>query len=245
MRKFFAITLSALTALISAACGSSGGGTVATPPTYYVAPPNYYNPNACQLGQVDAPGYGCLNRYSCSYGHGWVPGEGRCVPGTVIDEQSIYGTTYQGRYFGNMSITNQSQFEKLLKYANLCDPYWVGWNWGSLSCSSWSNRGFIELHSFGSTSTHVNLFVGAGHASIGYQPFYLAPAMNGQYIGFSQTGAVVDYNSSQGMQIVGVGPTGQDIGLRLIVTTGRLTDNSFQADVLYQNVKFATIVLSR
>lgn len=255
-RKLISFVLSLSTLASFIACGSSGGssGTVAAvpAPTYMgFVPPNPANPNNCQVGQVDAPGSGCLWRQSCNYGYGWVPGQAMCVPGTVIGEQSVYGTTPYARFFGTMAITNRSQFELLLKYANLCDPYWVGWNFGSWSCTSWSNQGFIEMRAFAgvnNATTNLNLFVGAGSASAGYASNWITGyqlSSSASYIGFSQTAAIVDYNNSQGMQIIGIGPNGVDIGLRMIVNTGRLTNNSFTADVNYQNVKFATITFTR
>lgn len=233
MRKFTVSTIGFLMALIVAACGSSGGGggTVAnTPGPGIVVPPN---PNNCQVGQVDAPGYGCLNRNSCEYGYGWVPNEMRCVPGTVITSYDGFDPGYSGRYFGTLAITNRSAFESLLKYANLCDPYWTGWNWGTWSCDYWASRGgFIDLYAYGSNAgAPINLFIGAG-------TYYYS----GQYIGFTQTATVVDYNASQGMQIIGItNSTGQDVGLRLIVESGRLTDHSFKAIVRYGSTDFATI----
>ena len=242
MRTYILLAVSIVIALSFVACGSKGGGdSVAAVPAPIVAPPppNYYNPNRCQIGQVDAQGYGCLNRYSCQYGYGWVVGQGICVPGTPITEQSVYGTAYVGRFYGMLSIVNRAQFEKLLQYAGLCNPYWTGWNWGTWNCSTWSNQGFIELRTFGTgTGSNVNMFVGTGSP-------YTMNWQSTSSIGFSQTAAVVDYNNSAGMQIIGIGPNGQDVGLRVIVTTGRLTDNSFTGDVMYQNVKFATISFVR
>jgi hypothetical protein len=191
-----------------------------------------------------------LNRQSCNYGYGWVPGEARCVPGTVIDESYAFGGSAMNRFFGTMSISNRSQFELLLKYSNLCDPYWVGWNWGSYNCKNWSDEGFIELRTFGTAtnSANVNMFIGAGSGSAGFISNWMMNyqvSTSSPYIGFSQTASIVNYNSSAGMQIIGIGPTGQDIGLRLIVNTGHLTDNSFTAQVQYQNVVFATVNFTR
>jgi hypothetical protein len=249
--RYLILILAITSGLSFAACGKSGSDTIAQPPPMGVGPVGVNaNPGNCQIGQVHTPQYGCLNRNSCNYGFGWLAGEARCVQGTPITEQTVYGGAYQSRFYGAMSVFNQQQFQLLMKYANLCDPYSVGWNWGSYSCSSWTQRGgFIELRTFGSgTQTNANMFVGAGQAWAGQMTqwsYTYQMSANSPFIGFSQQARVTDFNNSAGMQIIGISFNGQDVGLRLIVNQGRLTDGSIMADVVYQNVKFATVNLQR
>jgi len=236
MRKIIVSGISILTVLFAAACASSsGGGTVADPGTNQIVPPN---PNNCQVGQVDVPNYGCRDQYLCDSGYGWVQEEMRCIRGTVITAYQGFGNGYFGRYRGSLSITNQSVFESVLRYAGVCDPY-IGYNWGTWSCGYWASRGgFIDLYTYGSSAgSIVKLFVAAGSSV--YSPY------STNYIGFSQTATVVDYNNWQGMQIVGISAAGQDVGLRLIVENGRLTDHSFTARVRYGMSDFATITFVR
>lgn len=247
--KYALMTLSLIAALSFAACGQSGGNPVANVPAPGVgATGPYTNPINCQIGQVYTTSNGCLNRNSCQYGYGWLPGTGQCVAGTPITEQSVYGTAYTTRFFGTMSISNPQQFSLLLKYANLCDPYWVGWNFGSWNCDTWVNRGgFIELRTFAGTTnstTSVNMFIGAGSSYSANWMYSYQISNSSQYIGFSQQASVVDYNNSTGMQIVGTS-AGQDVGLRLIVPTGHLTDQTLQAQLQFQGSVIATVTLSR
>jgi hypothetical protein len=252
--KYGFLILTVFTALTFAACGKSGGDSVATVPAPApgAAPIGQTVPvSQCQIGQVSTTSYGCLYRNSCTYGFGWLPGQGQCVPGTPITEQTVYGTAFSTRFFGTMSVVNTNQFALLMKYANLCDPYWVGYNFGTWNCSTWTSRGgFVELRTFAGISnatTNVNMFVGAGTAyssSMSNWSYSYQLSQSSQYIGFSQQATVVDYNNSTGMQIIGV-TSGQDVGVRLIIATGHLTDQQFTADVMYQNVKIATINFQR
>jgi hypothetical protein len=252
--KYAILVLTVLTTLTFAACGKSGGGgdTVANVPAPGAAPTGpYVAANTCQIGQVSTTAYGCLYRNSCTLGYGWLPGQGQCVPGTPVTEQTVYGAPYATRFLGTMSIVNPNQFQLLMKYANLCDPYWVGWNFGSYSCTTWTNRGgFVELRSFAgvaNTATNVNMFIGAGTTVASNMMNWASTyqlSSSSQYIGFSQQASVLDYNANAGMQIIGT-TGGQDVGLRLIVPTGHLTDLQFTAEVMYQNVKFATVNFQR
>jgi hypothetical protein len=252
--KYAVLVLTILTTLTFAACGKSGDSapTIANVPAPGAAPLGLAAPiSQCQIGQVSTSGNGCLYRGSCNYGYGWVPGQGLCVPGTPVTEQTVYGSSYSARFFGTMSVFDGNKFQSLMQYANQCNPYWVGWNFGTASCATWTNRGgFIELRTFAgisSATTNVNMFVGAGTAyssnMMDWSSSYQLSA-NSQYIGFSQQATVVDYNASTGMQIIGT-TNGQDVGLRLVIAAGHLTDQQFSADVMYQNSKFATINFQR
>jgi hypothetical protein len=154
-----------------------------------------------------------------------------------------------GRFYGTMSVENSSQFALLLKYAGLCDPYWIGFNFGSWNCETWAGSGFIQLQYFaGSTTSTSNatMYVGAGS---GWGGNYSYMQISSGYIGFSQQARLSDANNSTGMYIDGVGAGGASVGLKLIVNTGSLVANpalsDFSADVFYQNVKFATVSFTR
>lgn len=231
MRKLAVSTIGIFLALLAAACSSSSdGGAVVTPPGVGQIVP----PNSCQVGQVDAPGYGCLDRHTCDYGYGWVPHEYRCVPGTPVTGYDGFDPGYSGRYYGKLTITNRSAFADMLRYAGLCDPY--TYNWGTWSCDYWAKQGgFIDLAAYGGAAgAPVQLYVGAGNS------FY-----PGYSIGFPQSAMIVDYNEFQGMQIVGVTSGGQDVGLRIIVESGRIGDSSFKATVRFGHTTFATTVFVR
>lgn len=226
MRKLLVSTIGMLLAVFAAACGSSGGGgSVATVPGGGGVVP----PSSCQVGQVDVPGYGCLNQGSCDYGYGWVPHEYRCVRGTPVTGYDGFDPGYSGRYYGKLTITNRSAFADMLKYAGLCDPY--TYNWGTWSCDYWAKQGgFIDLAAYGGAAgAPVQLYVGAGNS------FY-----PGYSIGFPQSAVIVDYNGSQGMQIVAVTSGGQDVGLRIIVESGRIGNSSFKATIRYGQTDIAT-----
>lgn len=241
-------------ALAFAACGSSGGGggapTDANVPAPGLGPIGTgVNPNQCQIGQVFTPQNGCLNQMGCPAGFGYIPQTQQCVQGTVVTTNQIFGTPSTGRFYGTMAISNSSQFQLLLKYARLCDPYWVGWNWGSWSCGTYANSGFIQLQYFSgmnAQTTNATMYVGAG---AGMGGLYQYSSMSSGSIGFSQQARVAPGNNSAGMFIDGVGPDGSSVGLKLVVNTGNFVTNpalaTFSADVFYQGVKFATITFNR
>jgi hypothetical protein len=240
-----------------AACGKKGGPTAATPG--YGPSGTNVDIRSCQVGQVYSPTHGCLNRNSCQEGYGWIPGESYCIAGTVVTEEIKFGTSYGARFFGGMHIHNTHQFDLLLKYAGLCDPYWVGWNFGYYKCSYWSSKGgFVDVSFFnggfsgGTTSLNsANLFIGAGTSN----PYMFNPnnysfslyglTSSTPYIGFSNQAKVVDYNNSSGMQVIAIGMSGHDIGLRAVVETGRPSSSSLVMKLFYQSVHFATVNAER
>lgn len=244
------VVCAALGATLSfTACGNKGGaadpGGIPAGPQPGVGPTgSNVDPRSCELGQVAVQGYGCLNRQSCENAHGWIPGENRCVPGTLVTEEIKFGASYGARFFGSLQVLNDNQFQLLMKYAGKCEPYWVGVNFGTYECGYWTKRGgFIELRTFGSgTAASWNMTIGAGTSNPHtFQPWYA----NTGYISLSQVARMVDWNESQGMQIIGANFNGADVGLRLQTSQGRPSSTSFSADLVFQNVVFARVTLQR
>lgn len=234
--------------LFNSGCSRSADSPPPTGVPYY---PNYpTNVGSCQIGQIYSTQYGCLNQGNCPQSYGWAPSISQCVQGTLVTAQNVYGTALStGRFYSTLSITNPAQFALLLKYANLCDPYWTGWNWGAWSCDNYSSAGFIQLQYFSTSNaatSNATLFIGAGAGFGGNYSYF---QFGNSYMGFSQTARVSDGNNSQGMYIDGINYTGVNVGLKLVVANGNFIRNpsltSFSADVYYQNVKFAVATFSR
>jgi hypothetical protein len=215
------------------ACGNSnsGGGTITpVPGAGGVAGMSI---SSCQVGQVYTTTYGCLNQYNCQSGYGYSSSAG-CVPGTVVTTNLIYGGSAASSFGGTLQITNSDQYKKLLQYSGMCNPYWVGWNWGSYSCDSWTNGAALVIDSFSSTGM-VNMAIRAGgNWSTGYGAQQL-----------SQTATAQPYNNNAGVAIIGVNYNNQDVGLRVISTNGTLSSSSLSVTLYYQQVPFATATLQR
>jgi hypothetical protein len=252
LKKFSAVALLAIGAAFAfTACGSSdgGGGTVAAVPAPVGTGPTGPGvvANTCQIGQVFVTTYGCLAQQSCQAGYGWLPGENRCLTGTLVTEDVKFGTAYGVKFFGSLQVTNANQFKLLLQNAGYCDnPFFFYWGTGQeqYDCNYWVNRGgFIDLRSFGTATTALwNMTIGAGTSNPNtWQPYYT----NTGYKSVSQQARAVDYNNSAGMQLVGVSSGGGEVGLRIRTDNGRPESNSFVLEVVYQNVVFAKATVSK
>lgn len=244
----------ALSVVFVACAQNGGGGSTAKPPTNPGTGPLGTNIEArnCEVGQIFVQQYGCLNRYSCDAGHGWIANDFRCVPGILVTEELKYGTSYGARFFGGLQVTNSSQFALMMKYAGLCDPYWVGWNFGTAKCSTWTNKGgFVELRSFGgSVSNQATLYIGAGTTN----PFmynwtggsmYPSQSYVVPYIGYSQSAKIDPMNNSTGMYITGIDYTGSNVGIKAVVETGKISDYYLNMKLYFQNVEFASAYVER
>lgn len=228
------------------ACSKSGGGDVATPPpggptgTGVVA-------TQCQIGQIYNAQYGCLYQQGCTQpNHGWVPGQGMCVPGTLITVDQVHGAGYGTNFKGSLGVSNRDAFSRMLQYAGLCNPYWVGWNWGDANCNTWSTSGFMHLNII-SGQNSGNFTIGAGTSNPdAYNPFYGALTGFARALILNQRAKLYDYNNSQGMYVEGVDYAGTRVGLRGLVEVGR-PDTSYQFDITleYQGAVIARGTLRR
>lgn len=237
------VALSVAVTFAFAACGSSGGGGVAdtggSPGVITTPPPvSPYDISQCQPGQIFHPNYGCLNRNSCQAGYGWIPGEYRCVQGTVVT------STTTGRFFGSLSVTNQDIFAKALQYLGTspfqCN-YWT-YNTTNYQCKTYANAGFLFINP---NSSDVVLSIGAGVSNPNSYDSTSIYWGGSRYLGTESFASVQLYNNSQGIRMVGKGLNGQPNGLTAVVDNGNLTSASMQVNLLYQGVQFATVVVDR
>ncbi len=257
--KYFILTAVIFVAASFAACGGGGGGGGGVTYVPSATAPgvsgsvNPENPAGCSLGQVYSPSYGCLDQGSCAGNNGWSPSTNTCVPGTLITAAILSGTNGTGSYFGALTITNQTAFQKLLQYAGLCNPYWVGVNYGSWSCATWTNGGgFVQIQVLGGTTaqaTNVTMVIGAGSVNSAQSPGWatLMPTAQSQsYIAWSTQATEVLYNNSAGMQIVSVyNGVNQEGAPRLIIPTGQFGQQTpMQGTLMYQNTQIATVTLT-
>lgn len=168
-----------------------------------------------------------LNFIACSKddgGSGYVPPPP--AAGYVSDDNPIqYGT---GKVFlGALGVKDKKQFEAFLQHRGLCNPAWVGYNFGTSDCGYWIDNGsFILLQNITGNSAILN--VGAGTSN----PLY----SYGTYLYVPLTSSVQSYNYDKGMLIVGT----PDIGLRAYVDNGRPDSDAFDVRLVYQGVEFAT-----
>lgn len=229
--KTIIIALSILMTFAFAACGSSGGGGVADPgnPGTVNPPPvvNPYDISQCQVGQIFNPAYGCLNQNTCQSGYGWVPGEFKCVPGTIVGGNG--GSTMPSTYYSSFS-PNSTLFAQVLKFHRVCDPAWVGWNWGDANCANWAKAGFVMIQGATSTGGTATVLIGAGASDWRYS----------RYIPLQFTGTVQPYNNSNGFIIQ------SGTGISIVADYGSLSGNStFDVRLEYQGQVFGTARLSR
>lgn len=221
------------------ACGSNGGGDggAALPPGAVPVIPS----QACAANQIYTATHGCLYQQSCQNGYGWVPGEGRCVPGTIVN-----GTGGTG-FFTSLTITNPDAFALMLQNSGMCDPYVIGWNFGSASCSNYTHSGYMVMEFSGALAngtlpTQSNIWIGAGSRSPN-QP-------NSEWI----TGGavkVISYLTNNAYANNNNGFTGTPMnnvpgGFRFVVNNG-LPGSSYQfsVDLMYNGTVFARGTLTR
>jgi hypothetical protein len=247
IRLFFtsAMLMAALASLqILSACGSKSDG----PGQPQVAPTGPAVVNAgpgsgiqqCQIGNIYSAQYGCMDRYSCQPGFGWVVGQNFCAPGQVVTALEKYGTGFGAQFMISLQISNGVQFDKLLQALGLCDQYWF--NYGNAKCSIYSQAGgFIYIQALAATSSTVSVTVGAG-TSNPTQAVYTYGNLwtSNSYLVKSLSAQVYPTNNSQGIQIVTSGGYNGDFGFRLIANTDTLSSNSMNVIARYGNADFAT-----
>ena len=232
---------------------------------------------ACQVGQIYNQTYGCMNRNNCQANSGWTgsfaqqyqqqqagnvaPTQGSCVAGTLVTEEIKFGLTAGIRYFGTLTIINKAQFNVLLQYAGICNPYSYGFTIGlngfsSVTCNTYTDRGaFVVLKAFGGASGQdsINMQIGAGTTV----PYDLINALQytvyGQqtqtnsymYRSFSQQSRLYMMNQNSGMNISGISSTGSDVGLVLTAPNGNLGMQTFESQVTFQGIVVATVTLQK
>ena len=227
------------------ACGQSNNGGPAQAPA--PLPPGLITPNGtgtgtCQAGQIYNQQYGYLSPGNCQPGYGYVPAQNTCVQGQAMDFQTCYGQQASSRWAAGLSISNRTSLEALLKYSGVCDPYWIGWNFGTWSCSNYSSQGFIIIEALNATAGEVNITIGAG-ASTPYSNNYYNGG--GQYLTLSMRGLIHPINNSTGMEIVGSNYAAQNLGFRGTVDTGTLKDQTYTIKLFFQDVQFAQTTVQR
>lgn len=241
-RKFgFAIGMLAMVALstLLVGCASENGNNTALPPGGTPVVPA----QVCPANQIYTPTHNCLYQQSCQNGYGWVPAEGRCVPGTISNSTS--GTNF----FTSLTITNPGTFELLLQNAGLCDPYIIGWNWGSASCKNYSHSGYMIMQfpglvANGTLPAQSNVWVAAGSRHPNQQN---TDWTTGGAVKVSSFVAALGLaNNSAGF--TGTPATGNGLpgGFRFIVNNG-LPGSAYQmnVDLQYNGQTFATGTLTR
>lgn len=251
-----------------AACGTNGGGGVASTGPGVGQTGTGVDIRTCQVGQIYSQQYGCLNRGQCGTNQGIVLNTNQCVPGQLVTEESIHGVQASTRLYSAITISNRTQLELLLKNAGLCDFGAYGWGVtiGQANCGYLASRGaFVIVRLFTGSANDVSVTVGAGTQyptdllqvpgiysqqfingyQYGYPQYPLMGATYQRYSAFSQQSRTFDYNNSQGIQIVGFNYAGQDVGMRIVVENGRFGSNNLMGRLLYQNVEVGTITLQR
>lgn len=277
--KSFKMALSALALAFVAACAPNNNNPTALQPGQVGVGPMGAGVDikACQVGQVWNQQYGCMNRAHCPTGQGStintalqyqqqqagqpVQQNGTCVAGTIVTEEIKFGYTAGVRFFGTITVVNKSQFNMLLQYAGICNPYYYGFSIGmngfnSITCNSYTDRGgFVILKAFGGASgaDTINMTVGAG-TQVPYDLINVLPytvygqqtyTNTYQYRSFSQQSRLYLTNAQQGMSIVGMSPTGGDVGLSLVVPNGNLGSQSFEAQLMFQGLVIANVTLTK
>lgn len=245
-RKFrFAIVMLAMVALSMhlIGCASENNNGIALPPDGSSVLP----PQTCQVNQIYTSTHGCLNQQSCQNGYGWVPAEGRCVPGSIANSAS--GTPF----ITSLQITSSSTFALLLQNARMCDPFIIGVNLGNASCKNYSHAGYLAIQFPGLLSgaalpNQATVWVGAG-----------APGPGQSNSGGSWT----TFGTLERSFLANIGPANDNLGFtgtpaangvannlpggfRFIVNNG-LPGNSYQmnVDLQYNGETFAKGVLTR
>lgn len=216
---------------------------------------------SCQVGQAYSSEFGCLTRGSCRIGTGLMPQVNQqiqstqCIQGQAVTEELKYGSSAGTRHFGRLEITNTQQASLLLQSAGLCNAGFGGSMFGSAmmgSCTQLINRGgFSIVKSF--IGDNINMMIGFGttfpadqvQIFPGMAPAYMMQG-GSNYLSFSQQSRSYKYNNGNGMQIVGISPTGSTVNLMMIVDNGSLGSNRIEkAKLIYQGVEFAKISLDR
>jgi hypothetical protein len=195
----------------------------------------------CMSGQLaSSDGRSCLYPSSfCQSGYGFNPYTNQCVPGTAIGGLS-------GIAFGNsLSITNQSQFRKLLEdYTQGCTGTTFYYQiLGTNPYTYYTSSGFADIRMNTLDSTSAQITIGAGTTSpdngyyAAYVPLYFTANL---YNTNSNTG--VSWIVSSG---IGACPTiGNASQLQIYSNTQGLRTNNQQSafiDVflVYRGVTFA------
>lgn len=240
--KYLVLTFVFVTTLFVAACGDKGGGVASAPPPAPGLLPGPGQGN-CQAGQVYHQQYGYLPTQNCPQGQGWAQQINQCVAGQAMTFQSCYGQQASARWAATLLNINRDQFELLGKYAGVCDPYWVGYNFGNWSCEYWSKQGFIVIEAASTSTTgEANITIGMGASSPYGSAFYYG---GNTYKTISMRGIIRPINTNQGFELIGSNYAGKDFGVRGVVNTGTLADNSFTIELFYQGVKFAQTTVQR
>lgn len=216
------------------ACGSNnnGGGAAAVPPGGVPVVPT----QTCQPNQIYTATHGCLYQQSCQNGYGWVPGEGRCVPGTIVN-----GTGGTG-FFTSLTITNPSAFALLLQSFSMCDPYVIGVNWGASNCDNYTHSGYLVMQfpgalTNGTLPTQSSLWIGAGSRSPNEYNREWTTGGIVKVIPYMTTNSYTNNNAG----FTGIPATGGvPGGFRFVVNNG-LPGSSYQFDVdlMYNGTVFA------
>jgi hypothetical protein len=220
-------------------CGSnnnSGSGTANPVPGLGPIGPNVAV-TSCQVGQVWAAGYGCLNRYSCQEGYGWVAGANICVQGTIVNSQMIFGGTAANlTYYGQLQIVNQQIYLNLLRDSQKCSmDMWGNWVWGASDCTNWVGASYFVIQGFSSVGGTVNMRIGAGGSNW---------STSNSTMELAQMGRVTP--AGAGFMIVGTDYMGRDVGLRAEAASGNLSNGyGFSVTLYYQGVAFANATMNR
>lgn len=278
MKSFKMVLSTFVFALIAACAPNNQNQTALQPGQVGVGPMGAgVDIKACQIGQIYNQQYGCMNRNNCQAGTGWtgniaqqyqqqqagqpVTNAGTCVAGTLVTEEIKFGAIAGLRFFGTVTIVNKAQFNMLLQYAGICNPYSYGFTislngFSSVTCNTYTDRGaFVILKAYGGASgaDTINMQVGAG-TTVPYDLINTLPytiygqqtySNSYQYRSFSQSSRLYLTNANQGMTIVGMGPTGQDVGLALVVPTGNLGSQTLEAQLSFQGVVVANVTLQK
>ena len=222
------------------ACSKKGGDAGSPPPPVTSAPAT--SACSCGVGNVFSTELGsCLMRGACPNGYGYNSQQQNCVVGQVVTAESCPAAAGSRRKFGYaLQNINRSQFELLLRYARVCDPYLIGWNFGSARCENYSDAGFVIIETTGSGNT-ATITIGAGASSpdsygntLGY--FYGGNA----YVSLSLQTQVRMINDNHGTEFVGVDLAGKDMGFRARSENGLLTSSSLPVDITYQGVSIGS-----
>lgn len=220
LKNVVAIAMMLVTSFV-AGCGQSSGGSngavQANAPVQQSL--NGYG-TVCPDSQYFNPSFGCMSQGGCQ--PGMVMNGNQCVPVSFLNPGAA--SAYQ-TLSGSLIVNNPQEFAKLLKYKGLCDPYWFGWNWGDWNCKSWTSRsGFLQIYG---TTGQVTVRIGSGNAF--------------KSVFFDERANVSDFNNSSGVQIVGV----SNVGVRLIVDSGHLTDSAINGRLVFQGADIATFAVSK
>jgi hypothetical protein len=254
---FIALAVAALASLqFLTACGNAKMGDAGPNPNPQPGPtPVTTDIRQCTVGQIFNPQYGCLNQAGCPSGQGLVTttNPAQCVSGTLVTQQTAYGTSMPTRFFGSMSGINTSNFNRLLQIAGLCDFYQpipifgfnIGGNFGTYSCSNYSFAGFVYLFVAGSTITPgqeipSSVTVGAGRSAPSNWTEYQSIFTAGTFLQFERPGKTVLYNDHGGLQVIASNNWGQG-DFRIYIDTGSLNSSSMVGRVVHQGNVIATV----